>query len=194
MFPVYLIVVLILSIIFIIVVSLLVIPFGVSFQFLKDGKIMRGRFALSWLGLTFVRRDIPSKRAKKKGGEEKKKRSFSNLVKKVLSISPDSLSTLPPIFGALRKSVRVKEISGSLTIGLVDPSDTAFVSGCMWSIVSTINAIPRTSFFVYTDFENERLDASISAKLKVRMLRIALSLIRAFTKKPFRDLIGAIRQ
>jgi len=194
----------ILAIIFSAIALILLVPFGITLQFARTGTSTTGQIAISWFWITVIRRRMP--REKKKEEEEKKPKAAKEEQKKkrkfdwkqttrILSALRDSPQYLPLILDAFRKSIKIKRVSASLTFGIEDdPAETATVCGYLWSLALVVNALPRSSLMVYPSFEGERLDGSIAAELRVRLLRIVVAFIRSYFKKPFRDLVSTIRR
>ena len=78
--------------------------------------------------------------------------------------------------------------------GLGDPADTAVLAGYLWSFASIFNRIPSVSLSFRTEFEMTSLEGSMEAEARVTMLFLAIGFLRAYTKKPFRQLIKEVRK
>ncbi|MCP8316970.1 MAG: DUF2953 domain-containing protein [archaeon] len=182
---IYLIVAIIILIFLLIVASLLLIPFHISLHFFMRGSLIQGSFHISWLGITFIRRKIfPEERKKKK---EEKKFDWRS-IPEMISLFTESFPYLKHILNAFMKSISIERFSCNVTMGLDSPADTAMISGYMWSLASLVNVFPKAYLSVKPDFQEKRLDGSMMVELKVRLLWIAVALIRAFSKKPIRQL------
>ena len=88
----------------------------------------------------------------------------------------------------LLKTIVFEKLSCRLCFGLNDPADTAVLSGYLWSVASTLGLF-RANVFIEPCFEGERLEGLFEAKLKTRLIRIALAVINALRVKEIRSLI-----
>jgi hypothetical protein len=98
------------------------------------------------------------------------------------------------VFNAFTKSISIKRLSINANIGLGSAAETAIMSGYMYLLTSIASTYPPINISVEPDFQKERLDGSIMIELKIRLLRIAIAFIKAFTKKPVRRLIRRMRE
>lgn len=182
----------IISLIFLLIIaSFLLIPFHISLHLFKKGSLIHGSFRISWLGITFIRRKIfPEERKKEKEEERFDWRSMPEMI----SLFTESFPYLKRILNAFMKSISIERFSCNVAIGLDSPADTALVSGYMWSLVSLVNVFPKAYLSVKPDFQEKRLDGSMMVELKVRLLWIVVAFIRAFIKKPIRQLFRKTRR
>lgn len=181
-----------------IILSLLLIPLHISFHLSKKGSLTQGSFRISWLGIPFIRRRIPEEQKRipkeeKKKKKEKERFDWKNMPE-MISLFKESFPCLKNILNAFMKSIFIKRFSCDVTIGLDSPVDTALVSGYLWSLASLVNMLPKVNLSINPDFQEKRLDGSIIVELKVRLLRIAVALIRALAKKPVRKLFKGMRR
>ncbi|OHE52402.1 MAG: hypothetical protein A3K61_01055 [Thaumarchaeota archaeon RBG_16_49_8] len=185
-------------IILIALAAVLLIPLHVSLQLLKQGSITSGNLRISWLGLTF-RRKIPSgekkrKQKKEEGEEEKKKRPDLSRLPETVSRLMESLPYFPSIFRTFMRSLTVERFSADVELGLGSPVETAVVSGYLWSLASLVNISPKADLSVRPNFREEQLEGSLITDLKIRLLWIAVALVKAVTKKPVRQLFTSMRR
>jgi len=185
-------------IILIALAAVLLIPLHVSLQLLKQGSITSGNLRISWLGLTF-RRKIPSgekkrKQKKEEGEEEKKKRPDLSRLPETVSRLMESLPYFPSIFRTFIRSLTVERFSADVELGLGSPVETAVVSGYLWSLASLVNISPKADLTVKPNFQEEQLEGSLITDLKIRLLWIAVALVKAVTKKPVRQLFTSMRR
>ena len=185
-------------IILIALAAVLLIPLHVSLQLLKQGSITSGNLRISWLGLTF-RRKIPSgekkrKQKKEEGEEEKKKRPDLSRLPETVSRLMESLPYFPSIFRTFMRSLTVERFSADVELGLGSPVETAVVSGYLWSLASLVNISPKADLTVKPNFQEEQLEGSLITDLKIRLLWIAVALVKAVTKKPVRQLFTSMRR
>lgn len=188
-------------IIFIALAAVLLIPLHVSLQLLKQGSITSGNLRISWLGLTF-RRKIPSgekkRKQKKEEGEEeekeKKKRPELSRLPETVSRLMESLPYFPSIFRTFMRSLTIERFSADVEMGLGSPVETAVVSGYLWSLASLVNISHKADLTVKPNFQEEQLEGSLVTDLKIRLLWIAVALVKAVTKKPVRQLFTNMRR
>jgi hypothetical protein len=180
----------------IIIASLLLVSFHISLQLLKKGSLTQGSFRIRWLGITFIHRKIPQEEKKeKKKAKEKKKDGFNwRNITEIGSLFTESSSSFVDVFNAFTKSISIKRLSINANIGLGSAAETAIMSGYMYLLTSIASTYPPINISVEPDFQKERLDGSIMIELKIRLLRIAIAFIKAFTKKPVRRLIRRMRE
>jgi len=91
----------------------------------------------------------------------------------------------------LLKTIVFEKLSCRLCIGLNDPADTAVMSGYLWSVASTLGLF-RANVFIEPCFEGERLEGLFEAKLKTRLIQIALAVINTLREKEIRSLIREV--
>ncbi|MBI2937755.1 MAG: DUF2953 domain-containing protein [Thaumarchaeota archaeon] len=185
-------------IILIALAAVLLIPLHVSLQLLRQGSITSGNLRISWLGLTF-RRKIPSgekKRKQKEEGEEeeKEKRPDLSRLPETVSRLVESLPYFPSVFRTFIRSLTVERFSADVELGLGSPVETAVVSGYLWSLASLVNISPKADLTVKPNFQEEQLEGSLVTDLKIRLLWIAVALVKAVTKKPVRQLFTSKRR
>ena len=186
-------------IILIALAAVLLIPLHISLQLLRQGSITSGNLRISWLGLTF-RRKIPSgekkRKQKKEEGEEeeKEKRPDLSRLPETVSRLMESLPYFPSIFRTFIRSLTVERFSADVELGLGSPVETAVVSGYLWSLASLVNISPKADLTVKPNFQEEQLEGSLITDLKIRLLWIAVALVKAVTKKPVRQLFTSMRR
>ncbi|MCP8304113.1 MAG: DUF2953 domain-containing protein [archaeon] len=186
---IYVILAIILLIFLLIVSSFLLVPFHISLNLFKRGSLTQGSFCMSWLGIRLIRRKIPSEE-----GRKEKEKFYWGSIPEMTSLFAESFPYLMNILNAAMKSISIKRFSCDVVMGLDSPADTAVVSGYLWSLASIINIFPKVYLSVKPDFQERRLDGSMMVELKVRLLRIVPAFIRAFFKKPVRQLFGKMRR
>lgn len=187
----------ILIILLIIIIGILVIPFQVSMELYREGRINQGYLKIKWIGIRIINRKIdigPSKKKKEKKKDDNKSKFDFKRIPKIITLLEESLPYLINIFKAFLKSINVKRISIDSIIGFNDFVDTVKISGYLWAIAPMINLLPNTYFSVEPDFHKERIDGSFLFKLKIRLLPVATAFLKALTKKPFRSLLGELRK
>ena len=185
-------------IILIALAAVLLIPLHISLQLLRQGSITSGNLRISWLGLTF-RRKIPSgekkrKQKKEEEEEEKEKRPDLSRLPETVSRLMESLPYFPSIFRTFMRSLTVERFSADVELGLGSPVETAVVSGYLWSLASLVNISPKADLTVKPNFQEEQLEGSLITDLKIRLLWIAVALVKAVTKKPVRQLFTSMRR
>jgi threonine/homoserine/homoserine lactone efflux protein len=179
-----------------VVLAGLLIPFDVAFEASKVGSSFTGGATVRWLGLTVWR----SKPRKPKGvgtaeSEEGRRRREFDVVRllRILTLLRDSSSSLVTIAKAFRAAASVRRVSIDIDFGLGDPAETAVAIGYVWSVAWIINLAPRFSLAVRPDMERVRLDGSVAAQSRVRLLPLVVGFTRAYSHRSFRQLIREVR-
>lgn len=187
----YLIAAIIVLIIVLIIIGILVVPFQISMELFRQDTINQGYLRVRWLKIKIIDRELiqPPKKEKK----EKKPEFDINRIPKVISLLVESLPDIMGILESFLKSISIEKILFNFIIGLENSADTAMVGGFLYSVVAVLNVLPNTYFSVEPDLQNERLEGSLIVKLKLKLLWIVLAFLRALTKKPFRSLLGELR-
>ena len=178
------------------VAALLLIPFHIILAASVSQSSREFEVAFSWLGLTLWRRKPAGSKdleeEKKKEKPEKKGSGISRAVR-ILSLFRDSIPALLILAGSFRRAVHLQRLDMNITLGLGDPADTAILAGYVWSFAWILNRVRPVSFLFRPDFDMIGLDGYVRAEAKVRMLFLAVGLLRAYSKKPFRNLIKEVR-
>jgi hypothetical protein len=112
----------------------------------------------------------------------------------MLSLLRDAFPSLVGVLKGLQRAVRFRRLSIDVAFGIGDPAETAVLAGYLWSFAWAFELLPRSSLSLRPDLERARLDGTVSAELRVRMLPIVVAFLAAYTKKPFRRLIGEVRR
>ncbi len=173
------------------VAAILLIPFYVTVEASKAEALMTGRVCLRWLGITLWR-SKPGKR--KLRAKERSNRFDLSRVPLMLSLLRDAFPSLVGVLKGLQRAVRFRRLSIDVAFGIGDPAETAVLAGYLWSFAWAFELLPRSSLSLRPDLERARLDGTVSAELRVRMLPIVVAFLAAYTKKPFRRLIGEVRR
>jgi len=189
------IVAIVLVILFSLVMAVLLIPFHVVLAASISQSARKFDVALSWLGLTLWHR----KQGEAKRPEEKKKatpakRKFSiQKGAQILSSLRDSIPALSILVRSIKRALHIQSLDANFVFGSGDPADTAIIAGYLWSFAWILNSVPSVSISFRPDLEMIGIDGSIRAEAKVRMLFLAIGILRAYSKKPFRKLIKEVR-
>jgi threonine/homoserine/homoserine lactone efflux protein len=172
----------------------LLIPFDVTFEASKVGSYLTGGATVRWLGLT-VWRSKPRKLEAAGTAENEETRREFDVVRllRILTLLRDSSSSLVTIAKAFRAAVSVRRVSIDIDFGLGDPAETALAIGYVWSVAWIINLAPRFSLAVRPDMERVRLDGSVAAQSRVRLLPLVVGFTRAYSHRSFRQLIREVR-
>ena len=191
-------------IVFIIVFSILVIPFRVSMQLIKDGSVVQWFYRIVWLKITLLKGGLspedeePEPEMEEKAIEEKKpedeKESGDEDLMHLLgnaSVIMDSLPAFIKVLRDLTRSVSIEGLSLRMIFGLRDPADTAFICGCLWSLAS-LTGISGARIMVEPVFDKERLDLSIKADIKIGLLWALAAVVGSVKDARIRRLITEI--
>lgn len=186
-------------VIVLIIFSFLLIPFQLSLWLTKKNQSLKGDLKISWLGVTFLKRKIPSLKEspedKKEKKEDEKEKWDLERIKKVLRLLRESWPYIERILRSILSSIKIQEIYLDLKLGLESPADTAIVTGYIWAFTeSTRYLLPRPlEIYVNPDFENKIIDGFFNLKIKFRLFSLTKEALRAVTKKPVRSLISELR-
>ncbi len=188
------IVAIVLIIFLLLVLTLLLVPFGIKLDASFSLSKTRVGIVFSWLGLTLWRIEPsePKKKEEKKASE-RKKFEIGRAIRMV-SLLRESIPALEILAKAAKRAVRLRRLNADLEIGLGDPADTAILAGYMWSFSWFLNRLPKVSFSFRPNFASLGLESYVRAEARVRMLPLAIGFLRAYTKQPFRRLIKEARR
>lgn len=193
-----LIILVIIILIVILIASIMLIPFHISLNLNNKGLDYDGYFKLTWLRIRILRREIPLKEEKKKKEEkeaEKKAKAEWTLdrIIKIFNLFLESLPYFEKIIYASLKSVTIERIKIDFTLGMDSPVDTAQLAGIFWSILPTVNLIPKVSINMRPVFMKSTFEGNLDFEIKIRLFWIAVEALKAITKKPVRSLINEVR-
>lgn len=163
-----------------------------------DGLKIDGYFKLTWMKVRLLKMKFPDgkdkiKKIESKDEDEERKFDFKQ-IKQIISLIYESSPHLMRIFKAFLKSTTFKKFHVKLVFGFGSPYDTALISGYFYALIPLLNLIPKSCFFFQPHFQEEQLEANINLEIQIRLLRIVIELLRAFTKKPVRELLKELRK
>ncbi|WP_431063339.1 DUF2953 domain-containing protein [Methanobacterium sp.] len=182
-----------------IVLCILVAPFHIHLNLYNNGFKIHGTVKLKWLKLKLIQRKIPpkkkgkEKRKSKKKTEEKTKFDIKS-IPKLFSLFIEAWPHIKRVLSAFLKSTSFEKLNLNLIMGTGDPFHTAIISGYLYAFAPMVNIIPKAHFFLETDFIKPRFDGHIEIEIKIRLLRIVFEVVRAYTKKPVRQLIKSLNE
>ncbi len=198
---IYTIIGIIILILVLILLSFLLIPLKLSLSFKKQGSEIYGQFSLKFLGIRIFSRNIPEDekdKAKKEDDKEEKtdEEDKFNLkrILKILNLVKESWPHIYRLITACYRSVSLEKFSLKLTLGMESPADTALFTGYIWSFTYPLNAITRIDAVITPDFDRRVLDGDLEVDVSLKLIWIVVEVLRAFTKKPVRELIGEMRR
>jgi hypothetical protein len=193
------------------VAGLLLIPFHLKLEALKDCSSLRGSYRISWAGLTIKQGEIPpeekgeivpeetvAEKPEESPDKEKEESRQSRRETSRFDMPADPqlfIDALPDMIHSVKgliRSISVEKFRCRLAMGLADPADTAVAFGLIWSITSAIGGFRKESIYLEPHFEGEKLDGSVTADLKVRLASIFAVFIKSLEKKPIRKLVAAV--
>ncbi len=189
-----------------ILLSFLLLPLNLSLSFKKQGSEINGHFYLKFLGIRIFSRNIPEDEKDKAKKEEEKEEKEDKEEKtdkedkfdlkrilKILNLVKESWPHLYRLITAFYRSVSLKKFSLHLNLGMESPADTALFTGYIWSFTYPLNAITRIDAVITPDFDRRVLDGDLEVDVSLKLIWIVVEVVRAYTKKPVRELIGEIR-
>ena len=195
---IYTIISIILIVLVLILLSFLLIPLKFSLDLKKNGSEIKGHFFLKFLGIRIFSKEIPrDEKDQDDKGEEKdedKKDKFDlKRILKILKLVKNSWPHIYRIITAFYRSVALEKFSLHITLGMESPADTALFTGYIWSVTYPLNAITRIDAVITPDFQRRVLDGDLQMDISLRLFWIVAEAIRAYTKKPVRELIQEAR-
>ena len=176
----------------------MMIPFHITLNLGNNGLEFRGYFKVTWIRITILKRDIPSKEEKEEKKEEKPEKkekaewNFERILK-VFNLLLDAMPYLKNILFAFFRSITLVKLKLDLKMGLDSPVDTAELAGFFWSLSPMVNLIPKVSFSMSPIFMKTTLEGNLEVELKIKLLWIVIESLKAITKKPVRNLINEVR-
>lgn len=183
----------IILILVLILLAILFIPFHISLYLEKRGKDSGGYFQVKWLRIRLLKRDIPWEEEKKEEKKKERKLSIDDILD-VLQKLRDAFKYITPIFRTFLESMELEKLSLKLNLGFSSPVTTAQVCGYLWSIIPLLNLQPPINLSVTPDFKDKKFDATFDFELKLTLYRIVGAILKAFTKKPVRELFSSVRK
>jgi len=195
---IYIIISIIILILVLILLSFLFIPLKLSLYLNKQGNETEGKFTLRFLGITLFSRKIPEdktyeKEEKEEKAEKKDKFSLERLLK-ILKLFKESLPYIYGLVTSIYNAVTIEKFSVNMNLGMESPADTALFTGYIWSFTYPLNALTQIDVNINPDFQQRVLDGDFQMDVNLRLIGIVVEAIRAYTKKPVRELIKEVRQ
>ncbi len=198
---IYTIIGIIILVLVLILLSFLLIPLKLSLELEKQGSEIKGLFSLRFLGIRIFSKKIPEdkkdedKKVEEDGEEKDKKDKFSlKRILKILRLVKESLPHIYRLIAAFYRSVTLEKFSLNLTLGMESPADTALFTGYIWSFTYPLNALTRIDAVITPDFQKRVLDGNFQMIISLQLIWIVAEAIRAYTKKPVREMIKEMRR
>jgi len=199
--------IIIIAILFIaLLLCVLLIPFYLSFSFIKKGHDIRTEFEVSWLG-GLVGKKLEEKKTEKPEKEkvEKPEKEGKNItdqlgdVYDLIEYTPDFLELFHPFLKFIKDSLfslKIREIKLRVKAGFVEPQYTGYLAGCLYFARGLTYMMPMNpdiviepDFNVPHDAGEMKLDIYLKTVLGVRLINFAVPLIRFILSKPARRLM-----
>jgi len=195
---IYIIISIIILILVLILLSFLFIPLKLSLYLNKQGNETEGKFTLRFLGITLFSRKIPEdktyeKEEKEEKAEKKDKFSLERILK-ILKLFKESLPYIYGLMTSIYNAVTIEKFSVNMNLGMDSRADTALFTGYIWSFTYALNALTRIDVNINPDFQRRVLDGNFQMDVNIRLIGIVVEAIKAYTKKPVRELIKEVRQ
>ncbi len=193
----FLIILVIIFLIVILIAGIMLIPFHITLNLNNKGLDYNGYFKVTWLRIKILKREIPEKEEKKeekKEVEEKPKAEWTlDRIIKIFNLFLESMPYLENIFYAFLRSITIEKLNMNLSLGMDSPVDTAQMAGFFWSLLPTVNLIPKVSIRMQPVFMKSTFEGNLEFKLKIRFFWITVEALKAITKKPVRSFINEVR-
>ncbi|AUB59515.1 hypothetical protein BK009_01750 [Methanobacterium subterraneum] len=195
---IYTIIGIIIIILVLILLSFLLIPLKFSLDLKKNGSEIKGHFILKFLGIRIFSKEIPGDEKGQDDKEEDKKEGKKDefdlkRILKILKLVKNSWPHLYRLIIVFYHSVNLEKFSLNMTLGMESPADTALFTGYIWSFTYPLNAITRIHAVITPDFQRRVLDGDLQVDVSLKLFWIVAEAIRAYTKKPVRELIQEAR-
>jgi hypothetical protein len=204
----------ILAVLVTIILLLLSVSFHISLKLFKDGGIVKGLVEIRWFKIRLFTRKFPEEKEEKEDKDQKtdlsvekekskeKKPSKSSKIsklkwvdiKKILSLSGESLLHFMKFFKSLWGSINLERFNFYLIFGLSSPVDTAKILGCFWAAAAVINLSPKADIFAEPSFLEEKIDFESDISFQVRLLGPFLALLRLLTRISVLKLLWEFRR
>ncbi|CDG64807.1 MAG: hypothetical protein PWQ15_594 [Methanobacterium sp.] len=195
---IYAIISIIILILVLILLSFLLIPFKLSLYLTRQGNETEGKFTLRFLGITLISRKIPEdktdEKEKKEEKAEKREKFSLERILKILKLFKESLPYIYSLLTSVYKAVTIEKFSLNMTLGMESPADTALFTGYIWSFTYPLNAITRLDVNINPDFQRKVLEGNFQVNVSLKLKGIVIEAIKAYAKKPVRELIKEVRQ
>ncbi|MGB7968898.1 MAG: DUF2953 domain-containing protein [Methanobacterium sp.] len=193
----FLIILVIIILLVILIASITLIPFHITLNLNNKGLDYNGYFKITWLRIGILKREIPIKEEEKEEKKEVEKKAKAewtvNRIIKIFNLFLESMPYFENIFYAVFRSITIEKLRLNLALGMDSPVDTAQMAGFFWSILPTVNLIPKVSIHMNPVFMKSTFEGNLEFELKIRLFWIVIEGIKAITKKPIRSLINEVR-
>jgi hypothetical protein len=172
----------------------MLIPFHITLNLDNKGLDYNVYFKVTWLRIRILQREIPAKEEEKKEVEKKAKAEWTlNRIIKIFNLFLESMPYFENIFYAFLRSITIEKLKLNLALGMDSPVDTAQMAGFFWSLLPTVNLIPKVSIHMNPVFMKSTFEGNLEFEVKIRLFWIAVEGLKAITKKPVRSLINEFR-
>ena len=194
---IFLIILVIIILLVILIASITLIPFHITLNLDNNGLDYKGYFKLTWLRIRILKRELPAKEEEKEEKKEVEKKAKAewtiDRIIKIFNLFLESMPYFENLFYALLRSITIEKLNLNLALGMDSPVDTAQMAGFFWSLLPTVNLIPKVSIHMNPVFMKSTFEGNLEFEVKIRLFWVALEGIKAITKKPVRSLINEVR-
>ena len=181
----------------ILIASIMLIPFHITLNLDNKGLDYNVYFKVTWLRIRILQREIPAKEEEKEEKKEVEKKAKAewtlNRIIKIFNLFLESMPYFENIFYAFLRSITIEKLKLNLALGMDSPVDTAQMAGFFWSLLPTVNLIPKVSIHMNPVFMKSTFEGNLEFEVKIRLFWIAVEGLKAITKKPVRSLINEFR-
>lgn len=200
---IYIVIGIIIIIVVLILLSFLLIPLKISFYIEKLNSDIKGKFTLKWLGIGIISREIPGeekandkKKEKEDAEKDDEKEEKFNLdgILNILNLFLEAWPHIHKLIKTIYQSITLERFSLNLTMGLESTADTAMFTGYIWAFTNPLQALTPIHVRVIPEFSGRVLDGDLDIEFKIKLIWIVLDAIKAYTKKPVRELINELRK
>jgi len=190
------IVAIVLLILVILISAVLLIPFRVVLDASFSLEATKINLGLSWLGMTLWQNKPSTKAEKKTKKEEEPKKQKGIGVGKIFrtfSLFRESIPAVMILARSGERALNIRRMDLQLAFGSGDPAETAVLAGYFWGFSWVLNRIPRVSIAFRPVLDSTLLNGTLSTEVRVRAWPLVIGFLRAYLKKPFRQLIKEVR-
>lgn len=183
------------------------IPFQVSFQIFADGTLIEAKLTVrillgllkgsiifepkgSLFKLSLLSIPIHTSMYKEEDTKKDDKKSEDRSALESLNIFKKLYQPIVRMLKAVLRNTKLKELDGSLKLGLPDPFQTGMFCAMFYPLREMYYSIIPIGIFTFTPvFSEEVFNASVYGRIHLRIMLMLIPLLQLFIDKEFRMLL-----